>query len=96
MPDTLIPPPLTTEKAMPEVPRSEVCLCGGSLWHAMVDRVLWCRRCGALRLVFEKYWMIPLDRAGELSSTVVMVDGGDEPTTSPGTPDAKKLLDDED
>lgn len=56
---------------MSDVPRSEVCVCGCRDWHAMIDRVLWCRRCGCIRLIFERYWRVPLDRAGELSSTVM-------------------------
>ena len=59
---------------MSDVPLSEVCVCGGSLWHRMVDRVLWCRKCGCMRLIFDRYWRVPLDRAGDLSSTVVVVD----------------------
>ena len=67
---------------MPDVPLSEVCVCGGTEWHAMIDRVIWCRRCGSVRLIFETYWKVPLDRAGELSSTVVVVER-DEPPTNP-------------
>jgi hypothetical protein len=54
----------------------------------MVDRVLWCRRCGCLRLIFEKNWKVPLDQAGALPSTAYVVDEREDPPTLPGTPDA--------
>jgi hypothetical protein len=54
---------------MSNVPLSDVCVCGGADWHAMIDRVFWCRRCGSLRLIFEKQWRVPLDRAGDLPAS---------------------------
>ena len=74
---------------MPDVLLSETCVCGSDHWHAMMGRVLWCRRCGCLRLASHQYWRVPLDRAGDLSATAVAVDEDEEPTR-PGTPDAKK------
>jgi len=32
-----------------------------------------------MRLIFERYWRVPLDRAGDLSSTVVVIES-DTPT----------------
>jgi hypothetical protein len=77
---------------MPESPLSEICVCGVTLWHTMVDRVIWCRKCGALRMLRKRRWMIPLDRAGDLdlSSTATGPDPDKEPKTDPGTPHAKK------
>lgn len=75
---------------MADVPRSEVCLCGGTQWHAMIDRVLWCKRCGCLRFIFEEKWLVPLDRAGELPVTAIFPRGDEEPKTDPGTPGAKR------
>lgn len=72
------------------MPLSVTCLCGSAHWHAMLHGVLWCRRCGCVRLSTEKHWRVPLERAAELSSTVVLVDGDTEPPTDPGTPEAKK------
>ncbi len=68
---------------------SETCVCGSSHWHVMQERVLWCRRCGCLRLIFEGFWRVPLDRAGDLSTKIFALD--EEPPTLPGTPDAKKI-----
>lgn len=73
---------------MPDVLHSETCVCGGSEWHMMVDRVLWCRRCGCLRLVFERLWKVPLDQAGALPSSAIVIDEREEPPTLPGTPEA--------
>jgi hypothetical protein len=56
----------------PDVPLSEVCVCGTADWHAVVDRVVWCRRCGCVRVAVEPHWRVPLDRAGELSSSVTV------------------------
>jgi hypothetical protein len=75
---------------MPDVLHSETCVCGGNHWHMMVDRVLWCRRCGCLRLVFEKNWKVPLDQAGALPSTAYIADEREDPPTLPGTPNALK------
>lgn len=75
---------------MPDVPLSEVCVCGTAHWHTMVDRVIWCRLCGCVRLIFDHYWRVPLDRAGDVSSSVTQADGDGEEVTRPGTPDAKR------
>lgn len=75
---------------MPNVLHSETCVCGGNDWHMMVDRVIWCRRCGCLRLIFEKNWKVPLDQAGALPSAAFVVDEREDPPTLPGTPDALK------
>jgi hypothetical protein len=80
---------------MSDTPLSEVCVCGGNQWHAMMDRVLWCRRCGCLRLILERYWRVPLDRVGELSTAVVLPDGYDDQPTHPGTPNAHEAENDE-
>lgn len=77
---------------MLEAPHSEVCLCGVSQWHSMLDRVLWCRRCGCLRFLFNKYWLVPLDRAGELAASISEPLEEKEPPTDPGTPEAKKSV----
>lgn len=61
-------------RLMSDVPLSEVCVCGGAAWHRMIDSVVWCRKCGAMRLISEKYWRVPLDRAGDLSATVVIIE----------------------
>jgi len=71
-----------------DVPLNETCTCGIGDWHKMVtERVLWCRRCGALRLITERRWRIPLDRVGDLPSSASIPE---EPATIPGTPDAKR------
>lgn len=75
---------------MADVPRSETCLCGGTHWHAMIDRVLWCKRCGCLRFIFEDKWLVPLDRAGELSAMAAFPKSDSDPPTDPGTPAAKR------
>ena len=75
---------------MSDVLLSETCVCGGDHWHQMVSGVIWCRRCGCLKITPTQYWRVPLDRAGELSSTAVIVER-DDPPTSPGTPEAKKI-----
>lgn len=56
----------------------------------MVDRILWCRRCGCLRLLFEKLWKVPLDQAGALPTTAYIVNEEGDPPTLPRTPDALK------
>ena len=71
---------------MSDVPLNETCACGDVCWHKLVtEQTVWCRRCGALRLIVEPRWRIPLDRAGELAHTVP-----EEEPTRPGTPDAMK------
>lgn len=77
---------------MPEAPHSDVCLCGGRQWHTMFDRVLWCRRCGCLKFLFDNFWLVPLDRAGELASSIPEPVAEKEPPTDPGTPVAKKSV----
>jgi len=72
-----------------DVPLSEVCVCGGTKWHQMIDRVMWCRRCGCVRQFMSRKWRVPLDRAGELP-TADLVGADDEAKTDPGTPEAKK------
>jgi hypothetical protein len=81
---------------MSDAPLSEVCVCGTSHWHTMVDRIFWCRRCGCIRLIFERYWRVPYDRIGDLSSAVIIEGGNDGPPTVPGTPIAKKREQDDD
>lgn len=62
---------------------AETCVCGSTHWHTLVHTgVLWCGRCGALRIVFSERWNIPLDRAGDVSHTKQRAP--DEPPTSPG------------
>lgn len=75
---------------MPDTLLSETCVCGGDHWHVMADRAIWCRRCGCLRLIFEKNWRVPLDRAGDLAAMTNVIDEREDPPTLPGTPDAKK------
>jgi len=80
---------------MANVPLSETCACGGSYWHAMMGQAVWCRRCGCLRLIFERYWRVPLDRAPEMAAAVIR-EFDEELPTSPGTPTAKKRSKDDD
>lgn len=77
-------------RVMPDVPRSETCLCGTAHWHVMIDGTVWCRRCGCLRSRTERTWRVPFDRTGELSSAVVDADAEEAPT-DPGTPEAKRV-----
>lgn len=80
---------------MPDVPVADTCACGSARWHRITgseagiknDRFFWCRRCGALRFVFDAHWQIPLDRAGDLPRSIALED--DERPTDPGTPAAK-------
>jgi hypothetical protein len=51
-------------------------------------RALWCRKCGAIRFLYESYWQVPLDRAGEVARSVNLDE--DERPTNPGTPEAKR------
>ncbi len=78
---------------MPEAPLSETCVCGGPQWHVMIERALWCRRCGCIRLIFEHFWKVPLDRAGDVAATLRPIGDEDEPPTNPGTPTAKSRTD---
>jgi hypothetical protein len=72
-----------------DTPTADTCVCGSPYWHKMVDTAfIWCRRCGALRRVFESVWQIPLDRAGDIASSVPK--GDDETPTAPGVPRAKR------
>ena len=77
---------------MTNVPLSKVCVCGSPKWHLVSDHAIWCRRCGCVRFKFqsryERYWRVPLDRAGELSAEVTVK--SDDPPTLPDTPIAKK------
>jgi hypothetical protein len=52
------------------------------------SRLLWCRKCGAIRAIFDSHWQIPLDRAGDVARSVPL-DSDDHPT-HPGTPNAKR------
>jgi len=71
-----------------EGPEAETCVCGAAAWHTMVEgKILWCKRCGALRNVFQTRWRIPLDRAGELARSTEIPE---EEPTRPGTPHAKE------
>jgi hypothetical protein len=75
----------------------------------IANMLFWCARCGCVRLPFEDYWMVPLDRAGDVSMTSRQISRGDPsredrredreddaPPTRPGTPDSKKIFDDDD
>lgn len=63
---------------------AETCVCGSNHWHELVRTgVLWCSRCGALRIVFSERWNIPLDRAGEIPHTKPPAPP-EEPPTNPG------------
>jgi hypothetical protein len=53
------------------------------------SKFLWCKKCGAVRVIFETRWQIPLDRAGEIARSVPL-DGDEERPTNPGTPKAKR------
>lgn len=82
---------------MSDVPVADTCVCGATNWHKVVggspadpSRIIWCRRCGSIRLIFEDHWQIPLDRAGDLPRSVPLE--SDERPTDPGTPTAKKSL----
>jgi hypothetical protein len=79
---------------MVNVTLSETCLCGSGHWHAMVEEVVWCKRCGCLRPVRSRYWRVPLDRAGELSRTVI-VEEEEEAPTRPGRRSRREFGDDE-
>jgi len=61
---------------------------GTSSGSLEASRFLWCRKCGAIRAVFESHWQIPLDRAGDVPHSVPLET--DEVPTRPGTPGAKK------
>lgn len=85
---------------MSDVPLADTCVCGVPYWHRFVgttegaraeSKFLWCRKCGAVRVIFEQRWQIPLDRAGEIASSDVP---NDERPTRPGTPRAKRGEDD--
>jgi hypothetical protein len=45
------------------------------------ERVLWCRNCGAARLIFDPHWQIPLSRAGDVPPPTF---DADETPTKPG------------
>ena len=76
----------------PDAPLSETCVFGSPHWHVMIDRALWCRRCGCIRPIFDHFWKVPLDRAGEIPTILAPIDTNEEPT-SPGTPKAKSRTD---
>lgn len=61
---------------------------GSSSGNLEASRFLWCRRCGAIRAVFDAHWQIPFDRAGDVARSVPLET--DEVPTTPGTPTAKK------
>jgi hypothetical protein len=50
-------------------------------------KILWCRRCGCIRALFEDKWSVPLDRVGDIARSVSVPD---EEPTKPGTPKAKR------
>jgi hypothetical protein len=82
-----------------DVPVADTCVCGATNWHKLVggtdtepSRVLWCRRCGAIRLIFEEQWQIPLDRAGDMPRSLPHPPSDDERPTDPGTPVAKRSV----
>jgi len=56
--------------------------------HLEASRMLWCRKCGSMRAIFDSHWQIPLDRVGDLARSVPLE--SDEQPTHPGTPNAKK------
>lgn len=73
---------------LPEGPESDTCVCGSTHWHAMKGpKILWCRRCGCIRALFEDKWSVPLDRVGDIARSVSVPD---EEPTKPGTPKAKR------
>lgn len=68
---------------------ADTCVCGSTHWHKIIDHVcVWCRRCGAIRLMFQSKWMVPLDRAGEIPRSTEGLP--EEPPTMPGTPGARR------
>lgn len=83
---------------MPEVPIADTCACGVDDWHVAVrsahhpsrapTHALWCKRCGAVRVVGEPHWQVPLDRAGDVARSVPL--DSDEAPTAPGTPRSKR------
>jgi len=83
---------------MVEGPRSETCVCGSTHWHALIgDRIVWCKKCGSLRVLFEPEWTIPLDRVGDMPrralaevAEIAELAEEEEAPTSPGTPEARK------
>jgi hypothetical protein len=65
-----------------DTPLADTCVCGSSAWHKHLnERVLWCRNCGAARLIFEPHWQIPLSRAGDVPPPTF---DADETPTKPG------------
>ncbi len=69
---------------------SEKAVREGSGSMSAATTFLWCRKCGALRFMFDPHWQIPLDRAGDIARSVPISDGPKEPKTNPGTPGAKR------
>jgi hypothetical protein len=65
-----------------DTPLADTCVCGSTAWHKLLfDRLLWCRKCGAVRPIFEGHWQIPLDRAGDVPPPTFEPD---EVPTKPG------------
>jgi hypothetical protein len=63
-------------------PLADTCVCGSAAWHKLLgDRVLWCRKCGSTRPIFETHWHIPLDRAGDVPPPTF---DAEEAPTKPG------------
>lgn len=77
---------------MADTPTADTCVCGGPHWHKLMDATyVWCRRCGALRRIFEGKWSIPLDRVGDIARSVPAT-SEDEIPTRPGTPGSMQKI----
>lgn len=65
-----------------DTPLADTCVCGSAAWHKHLhERVLWCRKCGAARIIFDPHWQIPIDRAGDVPPATF---DADEIPTKPG------------
>jgi hypothetical protein len=85
---------------------ADACVCGVPNWHRLADnadaaerfgqreasRVLWCKKCGSIRAIFDTCWQIPLDRAHEVvcRAPPPLENNDEDRHTKPGTPEAKK------
>jgi hypothetical protein len=91
MPDVLLADTCVCGVAHWHVPAGSVeaaARTGSSSGNLEASRFLWCKKCGSIRAIFESHWQIPLDRAGDLPSSVPLET--DELPTNPGTPAAKR------
>lgn len=69
--------------------KAETCVCGSAEWHTMIRDVIWCRRCGSIRIgIHENEYNIPLDRSGEVPNTGIRR-VQDETPTNPAIPKNK-------